>query len=100
MKASLGHTRTRDVTTRPHLKESRPEIQGSTERNRVLQSKTIFSLPSSLSLGMMRPLNFEKLDVLTSSDTLCLIKNANRVLLVCEVILEIKRFVVHSADRI
>ena len=30
--ASLGHTRTRDVTTRPHLKESRPEIQGSTER--------------------------------------------------------------------
>ena len=49
---------------------------------------------------MMRPLNFEKLDVLTSSDTLCLIKNANRVLSICEVILEIKRFVVHSADGI
>ena len=49
---------------------------------------------------MMRPLNFEKLDVLTSSDTLYLIKNANRVLSVCEVILEIKRFVVHSADGI
>ena len=32
MKASLGHTRTRDVTTRPHLKESRPDIQGSAER--------------------------------------------------------------------
>ena len=31
-KASLGHTRARDVTTRPHLKESRPEIQGSMER--------------------------------------------------------------------
>ena len=30
--ASLGHTRTRDVITRSHLKESRPEIQGSTER--------------------------------------------------------------------
>ena len=30
--ASLEHTRTRDVTTRPHLKESRPEIQGSMER--------------------------------------------------------------------
>ena len=53
-----------------------------------------------LSLGMMRPLNFEKLDVLTSGNTLCLIKNANRVLSVCEVILEIKRFVVHSADGI
>ena len=32
MKASLGHTRTRDVTTCPHAKESRPEIQGSAER--------------------------------------------------------------------
>ena len=32
MKASLGHTRTRDVTTRPHSKESRPEIQGLAER--------------------------------------------------------------------
>ena len=30
--AGLGHTRTRDVTTRPHLKESCPEIQGLTER--------------------------------------------------------------------
>ena len=49
---------------------------------------------------MMRPLNLEKLDVLTSSDTLYLIKNANKVLSICEVILEIKRFVVHSADGI
>ena len=49
---------------------------------------------------MMRPLNLEKLDVMTSSDTLCLIKDANRVLSICEVILEIKRFVVHSADGI
>ena len=32
MKASLGHTRTRDVTTRPHSKESRPEIQELAER--------------------------------------------------------------------
>ena len=66
----------------------------------VLQSKTIFSLPSSFSLGMMRPLNLEKHDVLTSGDTLCLIKNANRVLSICEVILEIKRFVVHSTNGI
>ena len=49
---------------------------------------------------MMRPLNLEELDVLTSGNTLCLIKNVNRVLPICEVILEIKRFVVHSADRI
>ena len=32
--ASLEHTRTRDVKTGPHLRESRPEIQGSTERKR------------------------------------------------------------------
>src|SRR4051812_25313185 len=100
MKASLGHTRSRDVTTRPHLKESRPEIQWSMESRGVLQSKTIFSLPSSFSLRMMRPLNLEKLDVLMSSNTLCLIKDANRVLSICEFILEIKRFVVHSADGI
>ena len=49
---------------------------------------------------MMRPLNLEKLDVMTSSDTLCLIQNANGVLLISEVILEIKRFMVHSADGI
>ena len=49
---------------------------------------------------MMRPLNLEKLDVMTSSDTLCLIKNANWILSICEVILEIKRFMVHSADGI
>ena len=49
---------------------------------------------------MMRPLNLEKLDVMTSSDTLCLIQNANGVLSISEVILEIKRFMVHSADGI
>ena len=48
----------------------------------------------------MRPLNLQKLDVMTSSDTLCLIQNAAGVLLISEVILEIKRFVVHSADGI
>jgi hypothetical protein len=66
----------------------------------VLKSKTILPFPSSFFLGMMRPLNLEKLDVLASSGTLDLIKNTNRVFSICEVILEIKRFVVHSSDRI
>ena len=39
MKASLGHTRTRDVTTRPHSEESRPEIQELAERKRGTQVK-------------------------------------------------------------
>ena len=84
----------------PTWKNLVPRFRGRRKESGVLQSKTIFSLPSSFSLGMMRPLNLEKLDVLTSGDTLCLINNANRVLSVCEVILEIKRFVVHSTDRI
>ena len=37
MKASLGHTRTRDVTTRPPSEESRPEIQELAERKRGTQ---------------------------------------------------------------
>ena len=36
-KASLGHTRTMDVTTRPHSKKSRPEIQELAERKRGTQ---------------------------------------------------------------
>ena len=98
--ASLGHTRLGMWQLAPTWKNLVPRFRGRRKESGVLQSKTIFSLPSSLSLGMMRPLNFEKLDVLTSGNTLCLIKNANRVLSVCEVILEIKRFVVHSVDGI
>ena len=37
---------------------------------------------------------------MTLSDTLCLIKDTNGIFPICEIILEIKRFVVHSADRI
>ena len=49
---------------------------------------------------MVRPLYFEKLDIMTSSGTLGLIEDKNGVLSICEIILEIKRFVVHSTDRI
>ena len=98
--ASLGHTRLGMWQLAPTWKNLVSRFRGRRKESGVLQSKTIFSLPSSFSLGMMRQLNLEKLDVLTSGDTLCLIKNANRVLSLCEVILEIKRFVVHSADGI
>ena len=49
---------------------------------------------------MVRPLNLEKLDITTSSGTLGLIEDTNGVLSIREVILKIKRFVVHSTDRI
>ena len=43
-------------------------------------------------------MHFEELDLLTMSDTLCGIKNTNRVLSIRKVILEIKRFMVDFAD--
>ena len=49
---------------------------------------------------MVRPLNLEKLDIMTSGGTFGLIEDTNGVLSVCKIILEIKRFVVHFTDRI
>ena len=47
--ASLGHTRrTRDVTTRPHSKESRPEIQESAETKRGTQVEGDLLAPREL----------------------------------------------------
>src|SRR3954464_4738546 len=46
----------------------------------------------------MGPLHFEELDLLTMRDTLCGIKNTNRVLSIRKVILEIKRFMVDFTD--
>jgi hypothetical protein len=49
---------------------------------------------------MVRPLNLEKLDIMTSRGTFGLIEDTNGVLSICKIILEIKRFVVHFTDRI
>ena len=49
---------------------------------------------------MVRPLNLEKLDIMTSSGTLGLIEDMNVVLSIREIVLKIKRFMVHSMDRI
>ena len=98
--ASLGHTKTGDVTTRPHLKESRPEIQGSTEESGVLKSKTssrsqVASLSEWWDHWTLRNL------MLWRRVTCCAWSRMRiGVLSICEVILEIKHFVVHSADRI
>ena len=42
-------------------------------------------------------MHFEELDLLTTSDTLCGIKNTDRVLSIRKVILESKRFMVVSS---
>ena len=49
---------------------------------------------------MVRPLNLEKIHIMLSSGMLGLIEDTNGVLSICEIILKIKRFVVHSTDRI
>ena len=49
---------------------------------------------------MVRPLNFEELDIMTSGGTFGLIEDTHGVLSICKIILEIKRFVVHFTDRI
>ena len=43
-------------------------------------------------------MHFEKLDLLTTSDTFCRIKNMNMVLSIRKVILEVKRFMVDFSD--
>src|SRR3954462_7556595 len=53
---------------------------------------------SSLSHWASLSLHFQKLNLLTTSDTLCGIKNTNRVFSIRKVILEIKRFMVDFAD--
>src|ERR1041385_7821508 len=60
--------------------------------------ETVFSFPRSFSLRVVGPLHFQKLNLLTTSDTLCEIKNTNGVLSIRKVILEIERFVVDFAD--
>ena len=60
----------------------------------------ILPFPSCFILRMVRPLNLEKLDIMTSRGTFGLIEDTNGVLPICKIILEIKRFVVHSTDRI
>ena len=94
--ASLSHTRLGMWQLAPTWKNLVSRFRGRRKESGVLQSKTIFSLPRSFSLGMMRPLNFEKLDIIASGGTLGLIEDTNGVLSICKIILEIKRFVVHS----
>ena len=97
---TLMHELARVWQLTPTQKNLVPRFRIRWKKSGVLKSKTILPFPSSFFLGMVWPLNFEKLDVSTSSGTLGLIKDSNGILPICEIILEIKRFVVHSTDRI
>ena len=84
----------------PTQKNLVPRFGFLREEGGILKSKTILPFPSCFIFRMMRPLNFEELDVMTSRGTLGLIEDTDGVLSICKIILEIKRFVVHFTDRI
>ena len=86
------------LTTRHHSKESRPEIQKSSGGRWGTQHGGGLLFPRLLLSWSDVTIHFEELDFLTTSDTLCGIKNTNRVLSIRKVILEIKRFMVDFAD--
>ena len=59
----------------------------------------ILALPSSFSVGMVRPLNFEELDRLVTSFSLGFFKNGNGMLMIRQILLEVYFFEVDGALR-
>ena len=47
---------------------------------------------------MVRPLDFEELDRLLTCAAFSLVENADRMLLVGEVLLQLEHFMIHSSD--
>ena len=77
------------VTILPPLQESRPEILRLRKEVGILLTKTRLSFPSCFFLGMVRPLNFEELGSLVTGLPFGFIQDANRVLAISEIFLEI-----------
>src|SRR3954466_5605411 len=87
------------VTNLPHYKNSRPEnLGGRGEKTRVFIAKTIFAFTGGFIFRMIQPLNFEKLGRLVAGSTFRLIKNATRMLLISQVLLQLNHIVFHFAD--
>jgi hypothetical protein len=64
----------------PPYKNLVPRFLSFRKEGRVLRSKTIFSFPGCFLLRVMRPLNFQEFDALTSSFMLGFVKDTNRIL--------------------
>src|SRR3954469_24370950 len=84
----------------PPYKNLDPRFLSFRKEGRVLRSKTIFSFLGCFVLRVMRPPNFEELDVLTRSLALGFIKDTNRILTIGQILLEIKSLVINTTDRI
>jgi hypothetical protein len=85
----------RDVTTLFHYKWISSRDLGLKEL-RIFRTEVILALPSSFSVGMVRPLNFQELDPLVVSFALGFFKNGNGMLMIGQVLLEINLFEVDS----
>ena len=59
--------------------------------------EVILALPSSFSVGMVRPLNFQEFARLAASFALGFFKNGNGMLMIRQVFLEVNFFEVDSA---
>src|SRR3954462_3611386 len=87
------------VTNLRHYKNSRPEnLGGRGEKIGVFIAKTIFAFPGGFIFRMIRPLNFEKLGRLVAGSTFRLIKNAARMFLISQVLLQLNHIMFHFAD--
>src|SRR3954464_4253780 len=95
---TLALTQIGVLTTRPHSKESRPEIQKSSGGRWGTRHGDGLLFPTWLLSQSGVTIDFQKLNHLTMSDTLCGIKNTNGVLSIRKGILEIMRFMVDFAD--
>src|SRR3954465_3823936 len=94
-------TETEGVTNLPHYKNSRPDnLSGSEEKIGVFITKAIFAFPSGFIFRMIRPLNLEELDGLVAGSTFRLIKNAARMFLISQVLLQLNHIMFHFSNRV
>src|SRR3954471_21728114 len=84
----------------PPYKNLDPRFLSFRKEGRVLRSKTIFSFPGCFILRMMGPLDFQELDVLTTSFVLGFIKDTNRILTISQIFLEVESLVINTTDRV
>src|SRR3954462_15648856 len=92
---------TEGVTNVPHYKNSRPEnLCGRGEKIGAFLTKTIFAFPSGFIFRMIRPLNFEELGCLVAGFAFRLIKNAARMFLISQVLLQLNKIMFHFANRV
>src|SRR3954463_10150475 len=89
-------TRSEGVTNLPHYKNSHPEnLSGSGKKIGVFFAKTIFAFPSGFVFRMIRPLDFEKLGRLVADFAFRLIKNAARMFLISQFLLQLNHIMLH-----